>query len=58
MDIPSIVHLFKPQNNFNKNYPFVKNKIDQIITPLPMYKEIEKTGIPCTLCHMDLILIF
>jgi len=51
MDIPSIVHLFKPQNNFNKKLSFCKkNKIDQIITPLPMYKEIEKkTGIPCTL---------
>ena len=51
MDIPSIVHLFKPQNNFNKKLSFCKkNKIDQIITPLPMYKQIEKkTGIPCTL---------
>ena len=43
MDIPSIVHLFKPQNNFNKKLSFCKmNKIDHIITPLPMYEEIEK----------------
>ena len=51
LDIPSVVHLFKPQNNFNEKLSFCKkNKIDQIITPLPMYKEIEKkTGIPCTL---------
>lgn len=49
LDIPSIVHLFKPQNNLNKKLSFCKkNKIHQIVTPLPMYKRIEnKTGIPC-----------
>jgi len=51
LDIPSIVHLFKPQNNLNKKLSFCnKNKINQIVTPLPMYKRIEeKTGIPCAL---------
>ena len=51
LDLPSIVHLFKPQNNLDEKLLFCKkNKINQIVTPLPMYNEIEeRTGIPCTL---------
>jgi len=51
LDTLSIVYLFKPQNNLNEKLSFCKkNKINQIVTPLPMYKRIEnETGIPCAL---------
>tara|TARA_A100000172_G_scaffold16038_2_gene8582 strand:- start:12040 stop:12984 length:945 start_codon:yes stop_codon:yes gene_type:complete len=47
MSIPSICVLFKPQNELKEKLNFCKiNKIDQILTPVPGTKKIEKvTGI-------------
>ena len=51
LDIPTIVHIFKPQNNFKEKLSFcIINNIDHIVTPLPMFKQIEeKINIPCSL---------
>ena len=51
LDIPTIVHIFKPQNNFKEKLSFcIKNNIKQIITPIPTFDQIGKrTGIPCSL---------
>ena len=51
IDVPSILYLFKPQNNYNEKLSFcIKNNIDQIITPIPTFGQIEKkTRIPCSL---------
>lgn len=51
LDIPTIVHIFKPQNNFNEKLSFcIINNIDHIVTSLPMFKQIEeKTNIPSSL---------
>ena len=50
-DVPSLVHLFKPQNDFDKKLAYCeKNDVKHIVTPIPTYKQIgQKTGIPCSL---------
>lgn len=51
LNIPSVCHLFKPQNHLKEKLSFCKvNGISKIITPIPHYKEYEKiTGIPTEL---------
>ena len=50
-EVPSLVHLFKPQNYFNQKLTFcVKNNIKKIITPIPAFDKIgKKVGISCSL---------
>ena len=50
-EVPSIVHLFKPQNHFDQKLLFCKkNNVRHIITPIPAYERIkQKTGINCSL---------
>jgi len=51
IDVPSILYLFKPQNNFKEKLSFcIKNNIKHIITPIPTFDQIrQKTGISCSL---------